>query len=63
MAQDYLKGKNETFVGLILMGSVLNRKHRSINIDGKTHVDFDINTLTLSGEKDGLMRVTRGVEA
>jgi len=63
MAQDYVKGKSDTFNGLILTGSVLERKHRSLNDDGTTHFDFDIPTLTLSGEKDGLMRVTRGVES
>lgn len=45
------------------MGSVLERKQRSINDDGTTAFDYDVPTLTLSGEKDGLMRVTRGVEA
>lgn len=45
------------------MGSVLERKQRSINDDGTTNFNYDVPTLTLSGEKDGLMRVTRGVEA
>jgi len=63
MAQDYVKGKSDQFAGQILTGSVLNRKHRSLNDDGTTHFDYDIPTLTLSGEKDGLMRVTRGVES
>jgi len=45
------------------MGSVLNRKYISINLDGNTVLDYDISTLTLNGEKDGLMRVTRGIES
>lgn len=63
MAQDYVKGSSDKFAGQILMGSVLERKHRSINDDGTTAFDYDVPTLTLSGEKDGLMRVTRGVES
>lgn len=63
MAQDYVNGKSDQFSGLTLMGSVIERKHRAINDDGTTKFNFDVPTLTLSGEKDGLMRVTRGIEA
>lgn len=45
------------------MGSVLQRKHRSIQADGTTLFDFKTPTLTLGGTKDGLMRITRVAES
>jgi len=46
-----------------LMGSTLTRNQREITDDGKTHFKYQVPTLTLFGEKDGLMRITRGAEA
>ena len=63
IAQNYVNGKSDSIKGLILMGSVLTRKHRSIQDDGTTHFDFDVPTLTIGGTKDGLLRVTRLTEA
>lgn len=45
------------------MGSVLLRKQRKIQKDGSTKFDYDTPTLTLSGELDGLLRITRGAES
>jgi hypothetical protein len=46
------------------MGSVLLRDTRSLNSDGKTEFKAGIPpTLTLAGEKDGLLRITRGAES
>mmetsp|Transcript_16752 Transcript_16752/g.11888 ORF Transcript_16752/g.11888 Transcript_16752/m.11888 type:complete len:107 (+) Transcript_16752:265-585(+) len=51
------------FKGQILMGSVLQRKYRSIQSDGTTLFDFPVSTLTIGGTKDGLMRITRVAES
>lgn len=45
------------------MGSVLERGNHVINDDGTTHYKFKVPTLTMAGEKDGLMRVTRVAES
>ena len=49
--------------GSILMGSVLLRGKRNITDSGETHFDYKTPTLTLLGEKDGLLRISRGAEA
>lgn len=45
------------------MGSVLLRNKRAITESGSTHFDYSVPTMTLLGEKDGLLRITRGAEA
>jgi len=62
MSQMYAKGKSSFIKGLILMGAVLLRNTRQINTQGKTVFDFDVPTLTLSAELDGLMRISRAAE-
>ena len=63
MTQLYAKGKSDFIKGQILMGAVLLRNTRHINNEGKTSFDYDIPTLTLNAELDGLMRITRSAEA
>ena len=63
MAQKYAKGKNKEINGLILTSSVLLRNTRSITNEGRTKFNFDVPTLTLTGELDGLLRVSRGAES
>ena len=63
MSQIYTKGKNDWIKGQILMGSVLLRDKRKINEDGETQFDYDVPTLTLNGELDGLLRISRGAES
>lgn len=53
--QDYLVGNPSGAVGQVLMGSFLQRKYR-------TNVTFEIPTLTIGGELDGLCHVTRIME-
>ena len=48
---------------MILTGSVLLRNTRSIQKDGTTKFDYDVPTLTLNGELDGLLRISRGAES
>lgn len=48
---------------MILTGSVLLRNTRSIQKDGTTKFNFDVPTLTLNGELDGLLRISRGAES
>ena len=45
------------------MGSDLLRTERKINNDGKTEIDFPVPTLSISGTKDGLFRITRVAES
>jgi len=59
----YAKGKSSKVKGQILMGSVLLRNTRTINESGNTAFDYDVPTLTLVGDKDGLLRITRGAES
>ena len=63
MAQDYIKSNPDLIKGSILMGSVLLRGKRNITDSGETHFDYKTPTLTLLGEKDGLLRISRGAEA
>lgn len=64
MTQNYLAGNPDySFKGQVLMGSVLNREYRSIQSDGSTLFDFPVDTLTVGGTKDGLLRITRVAEA
>lgn len=63
-SQDYARDNKDLVEGAILMGSVLLRKQREIQDDGKTSFKgFDIPVLTLVGEKDGLLRISRGAES
>lgn len=45
------------------MGSVLLRNTRNITESGKTVFHYDIPTLTIAGELDGLLRVSRAAES
>ena len=64
MSQIYLEGsKHDQIQGLMLMGSVLLRKTRSISATGTTLFNFTTPTLTMQGTKDGLLRVSRGAES
>lgn len=63
MSQKYAASNSDTIKGSILMGSVLLRSYHSINDDGSTKWDYEVPTLTLSGTKDGLLRVSRVAEA
>jgi len=45
------------------MGSVLLRTTRAIESNGKTKFNFELPVLTITGTKDGLMRVTRAAES
>lgn len=45
------------------MGSVLLRTTRDIESNGKTKFNFELPVLTITGTKDGLMRVTRAAES
>lgn len=63
MSQIYAKGKSSQVKGLILMGSVLLRNTRNITNSGHTLFHYDVPTLTLNGELDGLLRISRGAEA
>lgn len=45
------------------MGSVLLRDTRAITESGNTAFDYDVPTLTLAGDKDGLLRITRAAES
>jgi hypothetical protein len=45
------------------MGSVLLRGKRNITDSGSSYFDYPTPTLTLLGEKDGLLRISRGAEA
>ena len=61
--QDHVLKNSDKFAGQILMGGGLLRTHRSNNNDtGLTHFDYPVPTLTISGTKDGLYRVTRAAE-
>lgn len=48
---------------MILMGTVLLRSSRTITDEGFTLFNFNTPTLTLVGELDGLLRITRGLES
>lgn len=63
MAQNYANKNSDVIKGLILMGSVLERGTHEINENGETHFTFKVPTLTMAGEKDGLMRISRVAES
>jgi len=63
MTQIYSKSRTD-IKGQILMGSVLLRNTRSLTDEGRTEFKAGVPpTLTLVGEKDGLLRITRGAES
>lgn len=62
MAQDYAL-KSKIIKGQFLMGSVLLRNKRTITDSGETHFTNPVPTMTILGELDGLLRITRGAEA
>lgn len=62
MTQNYAKGRTD-IKGQILMGSVMLRDKRSINDQGETDFNYTIPTLTITGTKDGLLRVSRAAES
>lgn len=62
IAQDFVP-KRDDIKGQILMGSVLLRKQHKITASGETHFNYTKPTLTILGEKDGLLRFSRGAEA
>lgn len=45
------------------MGSFLERKRFSVDNDGSYKLNWEIPTLTLAGELDGLARIFRMAEA
>lgn len=62
--QDFARDNSDLVEGSILMGSVLLRNQREINDDGKTNMKkFKNPVLTLTGEKDGLLRSSRASES
>ena len=60
MAQIYIKDKPDMFKGVVFTGSGLLANTRTILDDGTTEFSFKTPSLTLSGTKDGLFRITRG---
>ena len=63
MSQGYTKTHGDTIKAQVLMGSVLTRDNRSIASDGHTVFDYDVPTLSITGSKDGLMRMSRAAES
>jgi pimeloyl-ACP methyl ester carboxylesterase len=63
MAQGYATKHTDVIKGLILEGSVLLRGSRKVQDDGFTKYSSDLPTMTLCGELDGLLRLTRCVES
>jgi hypothetical protein len=62
MGQGYTKDHASEFQGQILMGGGILRGNRAnVNSTGNTHMDM-ISTLTISGTKDGLYRISRAGE-
>lgn len=59
MSQNWTKDQSDLVKAQVLMGSTLTREKRSINIDGTTHFDYGVPTMTIAGTKDGLMRISR----
>ena len=49
--------------GQVLIGAAPIRDAVHINKDGTSKLDFNIPTLSISGELDGLMRVSRVAES
>ena len=51
-------------IGQILHGQVIQRQYVSLDqTTGSSLIDFNVPSLTLAGDMDGLMRVTRVAEA
>jgi len=63
MTQLYVEKADPQPKGMILMGSVLLRNTRNITDSGSTIFHRKVPALTLNGEKDGLLRITRGAES
>jgi len=68
LTQDYVStshGFTDTAMSAqILLGSILQRKYRTISpTSGKSTISLKTKTLTLSGGRDGLTRITRTAEA
>ena len=63
MAQGYAPQHTDVIKGMILEGSVLLRGTRKVQADGLTKFNIDLPTLTICGELDGLMRITRCAES
>jgi len=61
MAQKYV-AKNADIKGLVLMGSVILRNNHKLNEEGLSHFNYTVPTLTISGVKDGLLRISRAAE-
>lgn len=61
-AQDYAYKHADDYSGVMLMGAGIQRKYRELNDEGLTHWTVDVPTLTISGTKDGLYRITRVAE-
>jgi len=61
MAQQYA-AKNSDIKGLVLMGSVILRNNHKLTDEGSTHFNYTVPTLTISGVKDGLLRISRAAE-
>lgn len=62
-AQQYAQSHPDAMKGLILQGSVLLRNTRKVQTNGFTKFNTNMPTLTLCGELDGLMRITRCAES
>jgi hypothetical protein len=54
--------KNWNILGQVLLSTVIDRKYISILEDGKSKIDFNHPILTVSGEMDGIMRLSRVAE-
>eukprot|EP00347_Sterkiella_histriomuscorum_P010783 403374937 len=63
MAQNFAPSHSNAIKGLILEGSVLLRGTRKVQTNGFTKFNFNVPTLTLCGELDGLLRITRCAES
>mmetsp|Transcript_18746 Transcript_18746/g.28784 ORF Transcript_18746/g.28784 Transcript_18746/m.28784 type:complete len:118 (+) Transcript_18746:189-542(+) len=63
IAQNYIASNPDASKAMILLGSTIYKKYLSINEDGSSKLEIQTPTLTLAGEKDGLMRISRGAVA
>ena len=54
--------KQWKIVGQVLMGSAIDRTYVSIEKDGTSKIDFLNPVFTITGELDGLMRMSRVAE-
>jgi hypothetical protein len=68
VAQKFVNSNQESgyeqwnIVGQILMGSAIERNFISIQEDGASKIDFLKPILSVSGDLDGLMRISRAAE-